>query len=220
MKPLYIFLLLHSCLLFPTLSIRIQDQFTFQMLQDAVTDPSPETSSTQSQTENHILTNTDICNNLVEYLLVFGEHSTSRFQTCPEKYSLLGNKNSLVQNDQPQCLLTLSKIFCTYEIVKDPVRPHPDDLRYFITQTMSRCIRVIFFPLEKNPHNISRAKYGSAVLAHIFVHLWILIQRLWEIRNNSVQILSKYINMTQKWRSHIRIVWIRFIKRINLSVKR
>ena len=145
MKLWHLLFLLQSSFILITLTVRVQDQFTFQMLQDSIPDPSSDTSSSQSQTENHILTNTDICNNLLEYLLVFGETATSKYKTCPEKYSLLGNSNSLVQKDQPQCLISLSQIFCTYEIVTDSVRPHPDDLRYFITQTISRCIRVIIF---------------------------------------------------------------------------
>ena len=205
MKLWHLLFLLHSSFLLTTLTVRVQDQFTFQMLQDVIPDPSSDTSSSQSQTENHILTNTDICNNLLEYLLVFGETSTSKYKTCPDKYSLLGNSNSLVQKDQPQCLLSLSQIFCTYEIVTDPVRPHPDDLRYFITQTISRCVRVIISFVKLLKNNIDRVKNGRVVLTHIFVHHWIMTPRLFRTKKISAQIFKLCINVTLQWHKLIKI---------------
>ena len=79
---------------------------------------------------------------MIELLSIFGSNATSIYNNCPEKYMLLGEENFLIVKEKPDCFLNLVPSFCYYYVETNSNRPHPGDLRYFITQTVSKCLKV------------------------------------------------------------------------------
>ena len=142
MKTCLVFQLIFQFGIIYVFTLRVREQFylsTFENEVQAQSENSDKFSSTQKSKSS---ANKDICNNLFEYLLVFGPNAIHKYGDCDEKYLLLGENNSLIQKDQPECFLSLIPALCQYQVQKNVSLPYPDDIRYFMTKTISRCIKV------------------------------------------------------------------------------
>jgi len=152
MKTWLIFQLLVQLGVLHIFALRIREHFYFSAFNDKIL--SLNQNSIQSLTQDRqsrLLESRDVCNNLFEYLLVFGPDAIKEYSTCDDKYFLLGEKNSLIVKDKPECFLNLIPTLCKSKIQKNVTLPYPDDIRYFMTKTISRCIRSQFYP--SNEHN-------------------------------------------------------------------
>lgn len=89
-----------------------------------------------------VISNTDICNNLISDLVYFGRDSLNIYKQCDQVYYMLGSKHPLIEGDEPTCYTNMAKALCNYEIEIDDNRPHSNDLREFITVTLAGCINV------------------------------------------------------------------------------
>lgn len=97
-----------------------------------------------SYKDDETLSNSQLCSNIIEEIVDFGKESLDIYKSCDEIYYLLGEKHPLIEGERPKCFVNLANAFCNYEIVQHMDHPHPNDLREFITETISGCLKVLF----------------------------------------------------------------------------
>lgn len=141
----FLFLLIQS-ISFLGYSIKYKEQPFLQYFEETLAQiDKPIQNQDNTATQPSKFTTQDICNSLIDTLVVFGNNATWTYGQCPNKYFLLGKENSLIQKDQPSCFLNIVPALCDYQIERERERPHPSDLRYFVTHTLLNCIKVIDF---------------------------------------------------------------------------
>lgn len=93
-------------------------------------------------TDEDVRTNDQICNNIIQDLVYFGKDAFDLYRDCDQKYVMLGSNHPLIEGERPGCFLNLYRSYCNYEIELHEDTPHSNDLREFITVTLSGCLRV------------------------------------------------------------------------------
>jgi hypothetical protein len=96
----------------------------------------------QKFADEDTVNNDAICNNIIQELVYFGKNALDLYTSCDEKYIMLGSSHPLIQGDSPSCFLDLYRSYCNYEIQLHEDNPHANDLREFITSTLTGCIKV------------------------------------------------------------------------------
>ena len=91
--------------------------------------------------DNTYISNTELCNMMINQLIAYGNVATSIYDTCQFKYQLLGFKNPVITLDQPQCYMNLAASFCKYDIIYQST-PYSIDTIETVLQNIVNCIDV------------------------------------------------------------------------------
>src|SRR4051794_14801088 len=113
MKLTFLFYLLIQLNLYFLFTLRIKDQpLLLEAFQDVLDPKTLDIINDESLDQESEFSVNEICNSLMQYLLVFGENAIWTYQNCREKYILLGKQNPLIQQDQPKCFSNLVPALC------------------------------------------------------------------------------------------------------------
>ena len=116
-----------------------KEQGNFGIIQDSDL-TSSESTTILEYPKDYEMSASDICINLKEILIAFGQKSTNLYNTCDYSYQLLGYENTVIQAALPLCFLNLADVFCTYDIVFTKEKLNPN-LKEKVLNNLDGCVK-------------------------------------------------------------------------------